>query len=168
MHPDHDPILFPAAKPSDKVFGRHTLYQFFPNKEAILDGLAERELGAMSERVSQVMQDASILTTQARVAAIVHTVAESYGARRNAHRLVMEHSLAGGGSRLSPLLGKMMAHLAAERKIGAIKRALSKADAFVLAHAFAGVLRAMTREAADAPPLEETSHALTRLVTSFI
>jgi hypothetical protein len=115
-----------------------------------------------------LVQKSQVRSTQARIAAIVQTVAESYGARRSAHRLVMEHSLARGGRRLSPLLDKMIAHLSAERKIGAMKRALSKADTFVLAHAFAGVLRAMTREASDAPPLEETAQALTRLVTSFI
>src|ERR1700749_3335085 len=46
-----------------------TLYQFFPNKEAILDGLADREVAAMSERVADVMRDDTFSTTQARIAA---------------------------------------------------------------------------------------------------
>lgn len=145
-----------------------TLYQFFPNKEAILDSLANREMAEMSARVSQVMEDTTIRTTYARIEAIVHAVAASYGARQTAHRLVMEHSLAQGSNRLSPLLGKMVAHLSSERKTGAIRKAMDRADAFVLAHAFTGVLRAMVRESSNTPPQKEIADALTRLVAKFV
>src|ERR1700742_3061037 len=48
-----------------------TLYQFFPNKEAILDALADQEVARMSERVAHAMQDHSLATTEARIAAVV-------------------------------------------------------------------------------------------------
>ena len=35
-----------------------TLYQFFPNKEAILDTLADREIAEMSAKVSGIAPDA--------------------------------------------------------------------------------------------------------------
>jgi AcrR family transcriptional regulator len=145
-----------------------TLYQFFPNKEAILDSLADREFAEMSNRVTQVMQDTSIATTNARIAAVVQAVAASYGTRRGAHRLVMEYSLTKGSSRLSPLLAEMIAHLSSERKSGPITHAVRRADAFVMTQAFAGVLRAMVRQGADMPPQLEIVDALTRLVTRFI
>lgn len=145
-----------------------TLYQFFPNKEAILDSLADRETAEMSARVMQVMEDPAIPTAQARVAAVVQAVAATYGARQAAHRLVMEHSLARGSNRLAPLMARLMALLSSERPTGAIRPALARADAFVLAHAFVGVLRAMTREGAKAPPQKELADALTRLVTRFL
>jgi AcrR family transcriptional regulator len=144
-----------------------TLYQFFPNKEAILENLADREMAEMSARVTQVMEDPTILTTCARIEAIVHAVAASYGSRQTAHRLVMEHALAQGSNRLAPLLGKMVTHLSSERKTGAIRKAMGRADAFVLAHAFTGVLRAMVREGGNTPPQKEIAGALTRLVAKF-
>ncbi len=145
-----------------------TLYQFFPNKEAILDTLADREIADMASRVMQVMQDPAIATTEARVAAIVSAVVTSYGARHRAHRLVMAHSLARGGGKLSPLLSNLIAHLSSQRQVGPITRQLGSTDAFVLAHGFAGVLRAMIVEAENAPPQNDLEQALSRWVISFV
>jgi AcrR family transcriptional regulator len=146
-----------------------TLYQFFPNKEAILDTLADREIADMSARVMHVMEDTAIATTEARIARILGAVAASYGARHAAHRLVMMHSLTrGGGNRLSPLMTKLIAHLSNERQSGAVTRAIRGTDAFVLAHALAGVLRAMISEGDTAPPQEEIAQALTRLVLGLV
>ena len=145
-----------------------TLYQFFPNREAILGSLADREIAAMSDRVTEAMENVTIASTQARIEAVVHAVLESYGARRAAHRLVMEYSLERGGNRLSPLLTKIIGHLSRERGAGAFRHAMGQADAFVLAHAFAGVLRAMIRQGRDAPPQKEVANALARLVSGLI
>ena len=145
-----------------------TLYQFFPNKEAILDTLADREIVEMSAKVLAVMEDAAVASPEARIAAVVRAVASSYGGRHEAHRLVMAHSLRRGGDRLTPLLSKMTKHLANQRKVGPIRNALGRADAFVLAHAFAGVLRAMTMQAENALGEEEIARALSRLVVTFV
>jgi len=144
-----------------------TLYQFFPNKEAILDTLATREVADMSGRVMRAMEDPTIATTEDRIAAVVDAVAASFSGRHAAHRLVMAHSLAGGGNRLAPLLTSLIAHLSQERQAGPIRHAVSGADAFVLAHAFAGVLRAMISQE-QAPPPQELAPALVRLVTGYI
>ena len=122
----------------------------------------------MSAKMVGVMDDAAIASAEERIAAVVRTVAASYGGRQQAHRLVMSHSLSRGGNRLAPLLAKLTEHLASERPVGAIRHALSRADAFVLAHALAGVLRAMTREPQDAPGQEEVAEALSRLVVGFM
>ena len=143
-----------------------TLYQFFPNKEAILDTLADREAAAMSARVTEVMADPALATTRERIAAVVGAVASSYSGRHGAHRLVMARSLARGGNRLAPLLAHLIEQLSSERPVGAIRQAASPADAFVIAHAFAGVLRAMISDPDHAPPQDEIAHALTRLVLS--
>jgi AcrR family transcriptional regulator len=145
-----------------------TLYQFFPNKEAILDALADHEISGMSNRVARVMEDESIATTEERIAAIVNAVAASYGARQSAHRQVMAHSLSHGGNRLSPLLAHLVTHLTSERQAGAIRHALGESDAFVLAHAFAGVLRAMIGTSEHAPQQDDIARGLARLVTSFL
>lgn len=145
-----------------------TLYQYFPNKEAILDTLADKEMAAMSERVLEVMADRSITTAEHRIAAVVRAVAASYGERHGAHRIVMAHSLSRGGSRLSPLFAKLIAMLSGHHEKGATQQALTTTDAFVIAHAFGGVLRAMIAEAETSPPQAEIEQALVRLVVSFV
>jgi hypothetical protein len=118
--------------------------------------------------VIAVMQDATILSTQARIAAVVSAVVASYGQRHEAHRLVMAHSLSRGGSRLAPLWSRLQAYLSTERPSGAITAPLDPADAFVLAHAFAGVFRAMISERENAPSQTEIERSLTRLVIRFL
>ena len=143
-----------------------TLYQYFPNKDAILDALADREVAAMGTRVRQVVIDAAIASPEARVVAIVGAVAASYGERREAHRLIMAHSLARGGNRVAGLLSELIAYLQSDRPSGGSRGPFEKADAFVLIHAFAGVLRAMTSQA-DAPPRADIEKALVRLISHF-
>ena len=143
-----------------------TLYQYFPNKQAIFDALADREIAAMSVRVMAAMEDASIATPQRRIAAVVGAVAQSYGQRHRAHRLVATHSLRGSG-RLAPLLSRLMAFLATQGPAGGPTGPIDPADAFVLTHAFAGVLRAMIGEGADAPRQKEIEQSLVWMVISF-
>lgn len=144
-----------------------TLYQFFANKEAILDRLASREMAGTAERVMQAMQDETIATTEDRIAAIVGAVAASYSGRHGAHRQVMAHSLARGGNQLAPLISRLTAYLAQDRQVGPIRYALSEADAFVLTHAFAGALRAMITDP-RAPSEHDVAASLTRLIARFL
>ena len=145
-----------------------TLYQFFPNKEALLDTLADRELAAMAERVMRVMRDSTIISTEERIAGIVRAVASTYGNRRKAHKVVMAYSLARGGNRLSSLMANMIELLSKQRDSGPIRRAFDRADAFVLAHGFAGVLRAMINAEHDGPSQAAIETALARMVMSFV
>ncbi len=146
--------------------GIGTLYQFFSNKEAILDALTTRELAGTSDRVMNVMADPTFTTTEDRVAAIVSAVAASYSGRHGAHRQVMAHSLARGGNRLAPLLVGLTTHLTQDRHVGPIRHALSEADAFVLTHAFAGSMRAMVSDS-HAPDAQAVARSLTRLIVGF-
>lgn len=51
---------------------------------------------------------------------------------------------------------------------GPIRRAFDRADAFVLAHGFAGVLRAMINVEHDGPSQAAIETALARMVVSFV
>lgn len=144
-----------------------TLYQFFPNKEAILDTLADQEIAQMSDNVMRVLEDPAVPSAEARVAAVVDAIAASYGQRQRAHRLVMVHSLTRGSSRLAPLMAKLMTFLSAERQHGQYRKPIGAADAFVLAHSFAGTLRAMIEQGEKAPPRAEIAQVLARMVMSF-
>lgn len=137
-----------------------TLYQYFPDKDAILDTLAGREVEGMSKRVMAVMEDAAPLTPRARIAGVMRAVTAGYGARGKVHRLVMEHSMGRGSRKLMPLIEGLMRLLTSS---GA--QPLSRADAFVRTYAFVGVMRAMIAGGEAAPPRAEIEEALARLMS---
>ena len=72
-----------------------------------------------------------------------------------------------GGNRLAPLLSKMITLLRSERGTGAIRKALTPADAFVLAHAFSGALRAMIRGLGDSISQDDVASSFAKLVVCF-
>lgn len=144
-----------------------TIYQFFPNKEAIVDSLADREMAQLSARVLAIMRDQTVASARKRVAAVVSAVAASYGRRSGAHRVVMARSLTRGVNRLAPLMARLREHLTSERSSGRFREPLSPADAFVIPYAIHGVLRGMISEA-EAPPQEEIERSLTRLIVSAL
>lgn len=147
-----------------------TLYQYFANKEAILDALADRELAEQSERVLVAMQEPGAIAGEDRVTRIVRAVMSSYGGRRQVHRLVAEHSLHRGAGRLAPLIEQLIGLMTAAGRPSSSGNTvpISHADAFVLTNAFAGVLRAMILwDDASAPPQEEIEESLVRLVLNF-
>lgn len=146
-----------------------TLYQYFANKEAILDTLAERRMAEMSAGIVAALGDPSAMAPEDRIAQVVRAVMASYGGRRQVHRLVMQYTLSRGVSRLGPLIEQLVALLAEDggRTGDGQIVPISRTDAFVLANAFAGVMRAAILSGDEAPPLEEIERALARLVIGF-
>ena len=146
-----------------------TLYQYFPNKESILDSLADREMAALSERILTVLADQATVSVRERVGLIVRAVAAAYGDRRRVHRLLMERSLARGTHRMAPLLEHLTTLLSSPtgpNPPGSDRR-LTRGEAFVLTNAFVGVLRAMIMRPETAPGDTEIEDGLVRLVMGY-
>jgi len=144
-----------------------TLYQYFPNKEAILDALADREMADLSQRVLRVIEDPAALPHGERVRRIVREVTSSYGKRRRVHRLVIEHSLSRGGMPIDALIGQVVAVLTSHEHSPA-PASLTEAQAFVLANAFVGVMRAMLLREEDIAPADDAiEEALARLIATY-
>jgi AcrR family transcriptional regulator len=144
-----------------------TLYQYFANKEAILDALADREMAGTSDRVLAALRDLSAVSPHDRIRRIVRAVSASYGERRQVHRLVIEYSLS-RGKRMMPLIERITTLLASPDRPTAAPP-LSPAEAFVLTNAFVGVMRAMIMRADDGgPSQEEIEETLARLMTAFL
>jgi AcrR family transcriptional regulator len=145
-----------------------TLYQYFPNKEAILEALADREMAALSARVIAVLQDRSVASPQDRIGRILRAVTASYGQRPRVHRLVMEQSLSRGATRAAPLIEQILAMLTAQdRPPNAMS--MTEAEAFVLTNAFVGIFRAMMmRPDTSTPAQGEIEEAMGRLITSYL
>ena len=146
-----------------------TLYQYFPDKHALLDALVQRELGTLADEVTAAMQELPA-TGGERVRRIVRAVVGAYGGRGRVHRLLMGHALSRTqGGRLSPLFASLMRlwttqGLAAP---GQRAKALTPAQAFVLVHATAGVLRTLVASA-ETPPVKAVEEALVQLVLGYL
>ncbi|WP_084170205.1 TetR/AcrR family transcriptional regulator [Paraburkholderia ferrariae] len=146
-----------------------TLYQYFDGKPAIVNALAERELGTMAERVMAVFTETSPeRSMEARMRLIVNAVLDSYGGRRGVHRQLLEHALT-RGTRLKPLLASVTARLLDSEGEGrpAGARPLAQAEAFVVTQAVAGVLRGMVAAPELALDRDEVAAALARLIGGF-
>ena len=156
-----------------------SLYQYFRDKQALLDALAERELGAMSVNLLRAMNTPPKAAGD-RIRGVVRAVLGSYGGRSQVHRRLVEHSLKQGGqNRLSPLLAQLQLGLMAEGApamnappapafpADAQPVRLTDAQAWVLTHAMAGVLRTLATSE-TAPPLRQVEEALVLLAASYV
>jgi AcrR family transcriptional regulator len=142
-----------------------TLYQYFDDKDAVLDALSGRELKGLGSKVMESMDPAVPRTSEERLRLMVSAVFETYGGRRRVHKVLLEHALSQRRARLNPLFAALSQELSREGRAGP---RLTPAEAFVLTNAIAGVLRAVvtnTYPSAQRPALEE---ALNRLVTGFV
>jgi len=147
-----------------------TLYQYFKDKQALLDALVARELGAMGEQVMTALQSAPPSRPGERIRQIVRAVTCAYGGRGRVHRLLMEHALAhGAGGRTAPLLSGLTVLFVQQGVAlpGEPPRRLTPAQAFTLTHAIGGVLRALAASA-EPPPLQEVEDAIVQMVLAFV
>ena len=111
-----------------------TLYQYFNDKQALLDALVQRELGLMSETILDATQGAPADAAPGdRIRRIVRSVVGAYGGRSRVHRQLIEHALTRtSGSRLSPLYAQLTEQL----KIEGSRRAGGDAPAVVAGTGF--------------------------------
>jgi AcrR family transcriptional regulator len=146
-----------------------TLYQYFDDKQSLLDALVQRELGALADKVTGTLKGA-VDQPGDRVRRIMSAVVGAYGGRGRVHRMLMEHAFSRLPTRpLSPMYPALMAlltsqGLAAPRQAA---RKLTDAQAFVLVHATAGVFRAVVA-GERTPPRREVEDALVALLLGYM
>jgi AcrR family transcriptional regulator len=142
-----------------------TLYQYFDDRDAILDALTGRELKGLGSKVMESMDPAIPRTSEERLRLMVSAVFESYGGRRRVHKVLLEHALSQRRARLNPLFSALSQELTREGRAGP---RLTPAEAFVLTNAIAGVLRAVVTHAYPSAQRQALEDALNRLVTGFV
>lgn len=146
-----------------------TLYQYFEDKDAILDALARKEIAGTTERVKATMATPPA-QQGGRIPMLLNAVLASYGGRRTAHRRVMTHVMSRGrAGGMNPLFTHIIDALSNDGLAtgGSRPMKVSAAQAFVLTHAMAGVMRGVLTTEQGLPPREEIEAALTRLVVGF-
>jgi AcrR family transcriptional regulator len=142
-----------------------TLYQYFNDKDAILDALSSRELQMLGAKIMAAIDQVVRRSPEERLRLLVGAVFDTYGGRRRVHRLLLEHALTQGrGTRLNPLYAALTEEFTRQDRAGP---RLTSAEAFVLTQAIGGVLRAVVASAYPAARRREIEDALVRLVTGF-
>jgi AcrR family transcriptional regulator len=142
-----------------------TLYQYFDDKDAILDGLSGRELKGLGSKVMEAMDQTIPRASEERLRLVVSAVFQSYGGRQRVYRVLLERALTQRRTRLNPLLAALSQELSREGRAGP---QLTPAEAFVLTHAIAGVLRAAVTGAYPSAQRHALEEAINRLVTGFV
>ena len=142
-----------------------TLYQYFDDKDAILDALSGRELKGLGSKVMEAMNQAVLRSPEERLRLLVGAVFDTYGGRRRVHKVLLEHALTQRRARLNPVFSALSQELSREGRAGP---RLTSAEAFVLTHAIAGVLRAVVASSFPIAQREALEEALGRLVTGFV
>ena len=149
-----------------------TLYQYFGDKQALLDTLIRRHLQTLAQRVQANLVEAPAREAGGRIRALVQSVLTSYGGRRRVHRRLMAHALSvrRPGAGLMPFYAQLVQQLARDGMRGAdgTTAPVTEAQAFVMTHAIAGVLRALAAGESHPPPAQEVEDALVRLVLGFV
>jgi AcrR family transcriptional regulator len=143
-----------------------TLYQYFSDKEALLEALSKRELELLGAKVMGAMDQRVPRSMEERMRLLVGAVFDTYGGRRRVHRVLLQHALTHhGGGRLNPLFAALTDELSREGRAGP---RLTPVEAFVLTQACVGVLRAIAASGYSSAKRREVEDALIRLVSGFV
>ncbi|MDM0115428.1 TetR/AcrR family transcriptional regulator [Variovorax sp. J22R133] len=148
-----------------------TLYQYFKDKQAILDALMRRELDGLAAKAMRSLTGPPPEAPGERVRLLVQAVLGAYGGRKRVHRRLMEHALIKGtGKRLNPMFKDITTMLSSQGIVGGdrVVAPMTPAQAFVLTHAVTGVLHGLVA-ASDSPAKRaDIEDALVRLVLGFV
>lgn len=147
-----------------------TLYQYFPDKQAVVRELADRELKIVSSQVLAALTGPVPDLPGGRVRQIVRAAFGAFGGRSGVQRQLLERALATGRP---PSTGQrdglVVALLSGTGIVGhdGRLRQLTAPEAFVLTQAFTGVVRATLLRPPDALDRQAIEDALLRLVLGY-
>jgi AcrR family transcriptional regulator len=148
-----------------------TLYQYFADKNALIQALAQRELQATLIRVRQALLGEIDPTPEGRVRVMIRAMITAFRGRQRARKAVLQTLLSRGGG--MELMAPVAAFLAeAETKMGQepqrVFAALDRRQLFVLSRALMGAIRAAVLE--EQPFLRDPAFEdeLVRLVLAYL
>lgn len=147
-----------------------TLYQYFADRQAILGALVQRELGALGERIMESLRGPAPPESGARIRVAVRAVLDAFGGRTAVQRQLLHRATAASGSVSPEALRSMVLGLLTSSGVVAHDRRVRKlprTDAFVLVHAFVGVLQGILAAPPDIP-VRAIEDALVRYSAAFV
>ena len=132
-----------------------TLYQYFPNRDAILVALADSEAKRIADRMRALIDRSDPESSQDPGRSMIRTLIRSYAGRRGAKRqfaLMITMTGKSGGSLLRQEIAELLAHTW-NRSDAAGGPTINKIYAYTMVTAIVGVLQAAALE--DSPILKE-------------
>lgn len=141
--------------------GVATLYRYFPDKRSILLALAARETEAHRRAVARLLRDSAGL---ARDRALIRAFVQAFAGRDRARRIAMQALL--GQADHAELAARFAD--AESGLVDAQGRPLTRIQAFVLARAVQGALRAAALEGVDFLRSREFEDELVRLGRAYL
>lgn len=148
-----------------------TLYQYFPNKEAILVAMARRELEASGKALLKAISDASAGPQPDLAQHAIRALIATFSRQRKVRQILIDTLVAQGfGDELDQNLRKVVQVISAqtERFLPGRKEPLPSTQLFVLTRAVSGVLRAASHEQPALLGLPEFEDALVLLVKAYL
>jgi AcrR family transcriptional regulator len=139
-----------------------SLYQYFPNKEALIGALQDRYAEDTLSRVRAVIDDAPLDVLIVRIA---NAVLQAKQAQRPIHRWLIEwRSAAGGQERYRAQLDQLVAMIA--ELLAHRCQPEPATAAFVIVHAVEGIIEAVTsREISEA---QDVARATALMITAYV
>ena len=148
-----------------------TLYEYFPNKEAILIAMARQRLAEDERLVRQALVAAEAEQDVSLARKAIHTMVALHGDRPKVRRAVMAVHLANGFGSEHARPVQDIAELIVERSrrlLGDGAPQLHGAALFVLTRAVIGVIRAAFEERSLLPGTTSLEDELVRLVEAYL
>lgn len=146
-----------------------TLYQYFPNKDALVGALQDRYNEDTIARVRAALVGCETLSMNIVIARVAEAVLSAHSAQRPIHRWLMEwRTLAGGHERYRQTLDALVdviANFLVARPDVTIDD--PRAAAFVLVHTVKGLIEAVSERGSDIDPNSIAMQAI-RMLTLFV
>ena len=146
-----------------------TLYQYFPNKEAILVAMARRELEADHAAVMKAIAEPADAQAD-RVRLAIRALIARFRRSREVRRIAIETLISEGyGGELATSVQKaaQMIGASSERFLPGRKEPVSPASLFVITRAISGVLRSASQEQSPLLDSAEFEDELVHLVKAY-
>jgi AcrR family transcriptional regulator len=158
-------------------FSVGTIYQYFENKQEILDALArherDRRLARMTEAATRRCQETGSerLSLRDRIRIVVRTELQAFDGRQRARKIMFDLCWRGDQYRdmdrpVTTLAAMLAAGEVLDGSDGSVQ--LSPIDAFVLTQAVAGIVRAALARDEQMLITAEFEDAVVELVASFV
>jgi AcrR family transcriptional regulator len=152
-------------------FSIGTLYQYFPDKNAIVAALAERERAAIERALTAAIERADTADLDAVIRVVVHTAIGAFGRRRHVRKFViltmLRMNLAVSAMRSIDQIGLAVLQ-AIQVRAGDKMRPLSDTAAFVCTRAIMGAIRGAVLEGGPMLYSPELEDEIVRLALRFI
>lgn len=158
-------------------FSVGTIYQYFDNKQGILDALARHERDRRLARVTEVLTSRTHesatkkLTLRDRIRIAVHTELHAFDGRQRARKILFDLAWRSDAHRdmdrpVTTLAAMLAAGEVADSDEGMVQ--LSPIDAFVLTQAVAGIIRAGLERDEHMLVTPEFEDTVVELVAGFV